>query len=569
MTTSFFNGESTFPENNTTDQLVDALQQQLTASTADSQAAQAAAASAAASANNAAIAEENVAGLSQAATDTLNQANDALDAANAAIAATAASATAAASSATAAAASATTSGTAAGQASVSETNAAASAASALASKNAAATSETNSAVSATAANTSKVNAGTSETNAAASATAANTSKNAAATSASNAATSETNALSSKNAAATSAANAATSESNALTSQNAAAASALVAQNFTASLAGKNRIINGCFRVAQRSGAIIGAVAAYAGPDRWFANASNVGAFSQSASTMGTSDGTKPAGIQTVTTSAVAGGFGSTNLWNGFDQRIEGFNANDLLGKQATLSFWFFSNNVSGLFNVCLVDGGDANSFVTQFSATAGVAKKVTITIPALPTGLQVPISSAKGLTLRIGAINYGTYQSTSGNLNAWQSGHLITGPSAGTAHWPGTIGNLIAVAEVQLEAGSVATPFERRQYGLELALCQRYYQQSTQVTTSWGGDQAMFSGNVSSGGSYMASVRFPAQMRASPAVTMLVPSTSPVSFPTTAPTVAASNNQGLLVAATANATAVGSYVAGWTASAEL
>jgi hypothetical protein len=32
------------------------------------------------------------------------------------------------------------------------------------------------------------------------------------------------------------------------------------------------------------------------------------------------------------------------------------------------------------------------------------------------------------------------------------------------------------ISEVQLEIGSVATPFEQRPYGMELALCQRYYQ---------------------------------------------------------------------------------------------
>lgn len=32
------------------------------------------------------------------------------------------------------------------------------------------------------------------------------------------------------------------------------------------------------------------------------------------------------------------------------------------------------------------------------------------------------------------------------------------------------------LAQVQLELGPVATPFERRPYGIELALCQRYYQ---------------------------------------------------------------------------------------------
>lgn len=33
-----------------------------------------------------------------------------------------------------------------------------------------------------------------------------------------------------------------------------------------------------------------------------------------------------------------------------------------------------------------------------------------------------------------------------------------------------------AISDVQLEVGSVATPFEQRPYGMELALCQRYYE---------------------------------------------------------------------------------------------
>jgi hypothetical protein len=46
--------------------------------------------------------------------------------------------------------------------------------------------------------------------------------------------------------------------------------------------------------------------------------------------------------------------------------------------------------------------------------------------------------------------------------------------------WTGAIG----ISEVQLELGSVATPFEHRSYGEELALCQRYYLRLVPATTS-------------------------------------------------------------------------------------
>ena len=43
--------------------------------------------------------------------------------------------------------------------------------------------------------------------------------------------------------------------------------------------------------------------------------------------------------------------------------------------------------------------------------------------------------------------------------------------------------NTINLQEVQMEAGSVVTPFENRPIGTELALCQRYYEKSYDIAT--------------------------------------------------------------------------------------
>jgi hypothetical protein len=67
---------------------------------------------------------------------------------------------------------------------------------------------------------------------------------------------------------------------------------------------------------------------------------------------------------------------------------------------------------------------------------------------------------------------------------------------------------------VQLEAGSVATPFERRQYGQELALCQRYFQKFG--GTSYVGLSAGVLGNTTNFKSFLV---FPVEMRTAASVT--------------------------------------------------
>jgi hypothetical protein len=67
------------------------------------------------------------------------------------------------------------------------------------------------------------------------------------------------------------------------------------------------------------------------------------------------------------------------------------------------------------------------------------------------------------------------------------------------------------VGLVQLEAGSVATPFERRPYGQELSLCQRYYEV---------GDQPfLFMSGLSGVTAAYGDVRFATTKRAAPSIT--------------------------------------------------
>ena len=75
------------------------------------------------------------------------------------------------------------------------------------------------------------------------------------------------------------------------------------------------------------------------------------------------------------------------------------------------------------------------------------------------------------------------------------------------------VGNYIEIADVQLEVGKVATPFEYRSYGQELALCQRYYQRNKLDSGQYA---AILSGTAYSVGTFYGTYHLQVPMRTSP-----------------------------------------------------
>ena len=92
--------------------------------------------------------------------------------------------------------------------------------------------------------------------------------------------------------------------------------------------------------------------------------------------------------------------------------------------------------------------------------------------------------------------------------------------SVGVILWnSGTVaissGDYVEISQFQVELGKVATPFEHRSYGEELALCQRYYYQLTDNHTGYIASGYQYGDT----GGWNWLVSFPVQMRVQPTLT--------------------------------------------------
>jgi hypothetical protein len=270
------------------------------------------------------------------------------------------------------------------------------------------------------------------------------------------------------------------------------------------VAGKNPIINGGCIVNQRNAiAATTGVSTYGGPDRYLAANQAGGQFNQSLTTITYGGITLDAIAQTVITANTA--FTGSNYWFGISQPIEGYNAYNLLGKPVTVST-IFSTNVTGTFAVALRDGTGANSFVSTFSAVSGVPVKITIPIASLPTSLVVPQGPGIGMFLNIGALNTGTFQAPT--LNSWLTGDSFS--ASGGTNWGATAGNFIALTQLKIDIGVVATPFNDFDIGLETLKCQRYFYAMPSSTYEFASPGNTFE--------YIQRYDFPATMRIAPSM---------------------------------------------------
>ena len=218
---------------------------------------------------------------------------------------------------------------------------------------------------------------------------------------------------------------------------------------------RNRIINGGMQVAQRGNvALANNTQVYGGADRWICA---IGNFTTASGTAGQITGQPATSFSTGCLQSIQNLTSTGSGFVQFRQRIESANSYALNGKTITISGTVYQDTGSTQsFDVALFKANAADNFATTTIVSNATKSATNATLTRFTQTVTLGSTDASnGLELIINFTAVGAVT----NKNFY-------------------------LGDVQLEIGSVATPFEQRPIGLELALCQRYlpaYKSSTTV----------------------------------------------------------------------------------------
>ena len=227
---------------------------------------------------------------------------------------------------------------------------------------------------------------------------------------------------------------------------------------------RNKVINGSFDIWQRgSGPIFGFSNYGYGPDRWRSfsyGGSNNTSISRGTFTLGNQiPGFEPQYFVRIMSMSTA-----TLL----SQPIE--DVRTCAGQQVTISFWAKTNSVS------------AQSLIVRLEQYFGTGGSPSSTVQTNLTTVSVTGSWQKFTVT-------GTVPSISGKTIGSNNDHYLD-----LIFFSSTTAVVFDFWGIQLEQGSQPTPFEQRPIGIELLLCQRYYEIGRLAAAGYGSVATVDSG---------------------------------------------------------------------------
>lgn len=298
---------------------------------------------------------------------------------------------------------------------------------------------------------------------------------------------------------------------------------------------RNRLINGALKIDQRNSGASQTITSSTPPvlaysvDRWYVASAGSGTITGQQITSGAENRYR-----------FTGGAGNVGVY--FAQRIEAASCMDMAGKTATLSVLLSSSTLTSVTWRAYY-ANTTNTFGTLGTPTRTSIASGTFTIStteaAYSTQIAIPSAATTGIE-----VYFTTGALTSGTL---------------------TFG------DVQFELGPVATTFEQRPYGMELALCQQYFYRLSGNTNT-----PVSIGYADSSTSVKHVATFPCTMRVVPTAfttsatagqfIITVPAGGGLGSATSVPT---SSNAGLNTALLSVANTGGAYTAGQTSLLQL
>ena len=294
-------------------------------------------------------------------------------------------------------------------------------------------------------------------------------------------------------------NSATSDAITMTSDGTCTAN-LTSINGGSGFSRRNVVINGGMQIYQR-GDVTGATThTYGGPDRFRVARSGAGTFSQKSVGV-----TGAFGIQralqidcTTQSGSLAGG-----AFQIIQHKIEGYNAQRFekgysTAKQFALSFYAYSEK-GGTYTVALEDSNNSRYVSASYTVTASTWQKHEVIFPADTTG---KLDNDNGESLNIEWwLAAGTNYSSGTFTTSWASAVSANKVHPSQVNMGESQNNNFYLANVQLEVGSVCTPFEWKSFTEDLTECQRYYRR-------WQATSGSFVGNGTPGLSTMTTGQY-------------------------------------------------------------